>query len=264
LPPISERIKNKLLRLYNRAFRNPSGKYFCPVCATPVCFFLPMSVFYKENQTRYRYPYTWDDAETLNHTAYECPNCRATDRDRLYALFIAKQVAKSQSLELLEIAPSKQLSAMIKSYGKISLRTADLMMDEVDDKIDITDMKCYPANRFDAFICSHVLEHVPNDIKALCELRRILKPGGWGIVMVPVILAAEKIDEDPTLEDVAERWRRFGQYDHIRTYSKNGLLERIAAAGLTVHQYDKDNFGTEIFARHGISPKSVLYVVGKA
>jgi SAM-dependent methyltransferase len=222
-----------------------------------------MSVFYKENQTRYGYPYTWDDAETLNHTAYECPNCRATDRDRLYALFISKRVAKSEPLDLLEIAPSRQLSAMLKSYGKISLRTADLMMDEVDDKIDITDMKCYPANRFDGFICSHVLEHVPNDVKALCELRRILKPGGWGIVMVPVILAAEKIDEDPTLEGVAERWRRFGQYDHIRTYSKNGLLERIATAGFIAHEYGKDYFGAEAFARNGISAKSILYVVEK-
>ncbi len=223
-----------------------------------------MSVFYKENQVKFGYLYTWEDAETLNHAAYECPNCRATDRDRLYALFVGKRVARSESLELLEIAPSRQLSAMLKSHGKIALRTADLMMDEVDDKIDITDMKCYPANRFDAFICSHVLEHVPNDVKALCELRRILKPGGWGIVMVPVILAADKIDEDPTLEDVAERWRRFGQYDHIRTYSKKGLLERIAAAGLIVHEYGNDFFGADVFARNGISARSILYVVEKA
>ena len=179
-------------------------------------------------------------------------------------MFIAKRVSKSEAIDLLEIAPSRQLSEMVKSYGKISLRTADLMMEDVDDRIDIfSDMKCYSTNRFDAFICSHVLEHVPDDTKALRELYRIMRPGGWGIVMVPIILATDKIDEDPALDDIAERWRRFGQYDHIRTYSKNGWLERVAAAGFTIHQYGQNYFGADLLARNGISNKSVLYVVEK-
>jgi SAM-dependent methyltransferase len=223
-----------------------------------------MSVFYKENQAKYRYSYSWDDAETLNHTAYSCPLCHATDRDRLYALYISKRVSRSDAINLLEIAPSKPLSAMLKAYGRISLRTADLTMQDVDDHIDIAAMSCYVDGKFDAFICSHVLEHVPDDAKALSELFRILKPSGWGILMVPVILAANEIDEDPTLEDVGERWRRFGQYDHIRTYSKNGLLGRIANAGFVVGQYGKDYFGADQFARHGVSDKSILYVVEKS
>ena len=81
--------------------------------------------------------------------------------------------------------------------------------------------------------------------------------------MVPVITAAVDIDEDPLLEDVAERWRRFGQYDHIRTYSRSGFLERIESAGLLARQYGKDYFGPETFERYGISPKSILYVVHK-
>lgn len=257
------KANHKLQRIYNRLLGNLLGKYFCPICAKKVCFFIPMSFFYKENQSKYGYLYSWDDAETLNHKAYSCPHCHATDRDRLYALFIAKRVAKSEALSLLEIAPAKPLSSMLRAYGKISLRTADLMMQEVDDHIDITDMHCYDDNSFDAFICSHVLEHVPDDIKALRELRRILKPSGWGIVMVPVILATNKIDEDPQLEDVGERWRRFGQYDHIRTYSKNGLLQRMEAAGFAVQQLGQDYFGAEVFGRHGISEKSMLYVVAK-
>jgi SAM-dependent methyltransferase len=263
LAQTTEKIQNKFFRLHNTVLGGSQGKYLCPVCGQRVCFFLKMSVFYAENQRKHGYPYSLDDAETQNHQAYECPHCRASDRDRLYALYISKRLRPSDAIDLLEIAPSKPLSAMLKQYGKISLRTADLMMPGVDDHIDITDMACYGEARFDAFICSHVLEHVPDDAKALRELHRILKPGGWGILMVPVIPAAEKVDEDPDLKDEAERWRRFGQYDHIRLYSKKGLLERIAAAGFRTRQYGQDYFGAESFWRHGLSPKSVLYVVEK-
>jgi SAM-dependent methyltransferase len=207
--------------------------------------------------------YSLDDAETLNYKAYSCPHCYASDRDRLFALYIAKRVTKCDVIDLLEIAPSEPLSAMVRARGGISLRTADLMMEGVDDHIDITDMKCYRDESFHAFICSHVLEHVPDDVKALRELFRILKPNGWGIVMVPVIVVADEIDEDPLLEDVGERWRRFGQYDHIRNYSKKGLLERIETAGFTARQLGKEYFGADVFARHGISDKSILYVVQK-
>jgi SAM-dependent methyltransferase len=258
------KIDHKLRRIYNKLFSNLCGKYFCPVCQRKACSFIPMSAFYKENQSKYGYQYTWDDAETLNHKAYSCPHCYAPDRDRLYALYISKRVLKSDAIEMLEIAPSLSLNAMIRGYGRISVRTADLMMEGVDDIIDITNMSCYADGRFDAFICSHVLEHVPDDNKALRELYRVLKPGGWGILMVPVILAAQQIDEDPFLEDVGERWRRFGQYDHIRTYSKSGLLERIANAGFITYQYGKEYFGEEAFARYSISDKSILYVVEKS
>jgi SAM-dependent methyltransferase len=257
------KIDHKLRRIYNKLFANLFGGFFCPVCHRRVCSFVPVSNFYKVNQKKYGYPYSWDHAETMNYKAYSCPHCDAADRDRLYALYISKRVLKGEAIEMLEIAPAKPLSSMLRAYGKVSLRTADLLMEGVDDYIDITNMKCYGDNRFDAFICSHVLEHVPDDAKALRELFRILKPGGWGILMVPVILAGDKIDEEPLLADVAERWRRFGQYDHIRTYSKNGLLERIETAGFITRQYGVQYFGADVFARHGISQKSVLYVVEK-
>src|SRR5450759_141007 len=152
---------------------------------------------------------------------------------------------------------------MVKKTGKITRRTADLMMDGVDDHIDITDMNCYAEGAFDAFICSHVLEHVPDDLKALRELFRILKPGGWGILMVPIILTLDQIDEDPLLEDIAERWRRFGQDDHVRMYSRNGFVERAEGAGFIVRQYGQEYFGANVFKKHGISDKSILYIVEK-
>ena len=105
----------------------------------------------------------------------------------------------------------------------------------VDDKVDISNMWLYDNNQFDFFICSHVLEHVPDDHKALSELHRILKPGGTGILMVPIILGLEEIDEDPFETDESERWRRFGQHDHVRVYSKEGFLKRARDAGFFIY-----------------------------
>jgi SAM-dependent methyltransferase len=252
------KIFNKLNELLDR-------KYFCPVCNKKIHRFLPLPDFYKENLEKHGYAYSFDDAETLNYKAYSCPHCSASDRDRLYALYISKYLKeyKVSNISMLEIAPSRPLTENLKNTGKITLRTADLMMQGVDDCIDITNMTCYGDGAFDSFICSHVLEHVPDDLKAMRELYRILKPGGWGILMVPIPLTLDHIDEDPLLDDVGERWRRFGQDDHVRMYSKNGFVERAEAAGFTVRQYGQEYFGLDTFKTHGISEKSVLYVVEK-
>ena len=113
------------------------------------------------------------------------------------------------------------------------------------------------------YYCSHVLEHVPDDKKALCELYRILKPQGLGILMVPIILDLAEIDEEPTVIDETERWRRFGQNDHVRLYSKNGFIKRVKDAGFLIHQYGKDYFGEKLFEQNGITNQSILYVVEK-
>jgi ubiquinone/menaquinone biosynthesis C-methylase UbiE len=130
----------------------------------------------------------------------------------------------------------------------------------VDFAVDISDMSIIPSESYDMFICSHVLEHVDDDRKALSELFRILKPGGAGILMVPIILRIDKIDEDPTIMDVETRWQRFGQYDHVRLYSKNGFIQRIQEAGFVLAEYGVEHFGREVFIESGISLKSVLYI----
>ena len=76
-------------------------------------------------------------------------------------------------------------------------------------------------------------------------------------------MATDEIDEDLECVDEAERWRRFGQDDHLRLYSKRGFLERVREAGFKVHELGKDFFGEDLFERTGISGQSVLYVVEK-
>jgi SAM-dependent methyltransferase len=133
-------------------------------------------------------------------------------------------------------------------------------MDGVDDIVDITDMSDYADGSFDLFICSHVLEHVSDDRRALTELHRILAPGGVGIVMVPVAPEGA-FDEDPLVTDERERWRRFAQGDHVRLYDKSTLQTRIRDSGFELEALDSRAFGPTDFGKYGIAPGSVLYTV---
>lgn len=259
-------MKNYFANLYRLIISQARYKLKCPVCGATDVKFEPLPDYYIKNLKDNGFAYSLDDFETLNHRAYSCSNCGASDRDRLYALYLMRYLDqhKGISLKVLDIAPSAPITNYLKSTDGIMLRTADLMMQDVDDSIDITNMECYSDAAFDSFICSHVLEHVPDDSKALHELYRILKPGGWGVLMVPVLHAISHIDEDPSLSDVSERWRRFAQDDHVRMYSKKGFIERIEAVGFSVCQCDQKYFGKHVFREHGVTDKSVLYVVHKA
>jgi SAM-dependent methyltransferase len=247
------------------------AKYDCPVCDARVSAFRPLPEYYSENLEKYGWPYAVTEAETCNHLGYLCPNCEASDRDRLYAIYVKAYLQRLQPgsvIRMVDFAPSPPLSHFIRkeiahATQDIFYRTADAFAANVDDTVDISDLKPYEDDYFDFFLCSHVLEHVTDDRKALHELHRILKNGGKGILMVPIILSINEIDEDPTIVDEGERWRRFGQNDHVRLYSKYGFLERVREAGFTVYQHGKDFFGEELFSRSGISTESVLYVVEK-
>ena len=259
---------NIVKRVYGRLKRDTlrliGPKRYCIICDRNFRGkFLPISKYYIENIKRTGFPYKFDDAETINYKEFNCPFCDSVDRERLYALFMAKKIQENQIYNLLDIAPSQILQEYLKKYSQIKYRSADLSMEGVDDIVDVMDMKIYPDCSFDIFICSHVLEHVLDDKKALRELRRILKPDGFGICMVPIISKLKEIDEDITITDPNERWRRFGQDDHVRLYSKQGYIDRLTEAGFKVEQYTVDSFSLREFILQGISPKSVLYIVKK-
>ena len=209
------------------------------------------------------YPYGFDDAETLNYKEYNCPNCKSLDRDRLYALFLEKELGKDKNYDLLDFAPAPGLRKRLKEYPNVRYRCADLFKEDVDDKVDIMNMNIYPDNSFDVFICSHILEHVEDDKKAMRELYRVLRPGGFGIAMVPIVLHLQTMDEDISITDPLERWRRFGQDDHVRLYSRSEFIKRLSATGFHVQQVSSKDFDANDLALYGISPTSVLYIVRK-
>ena len=205
---------------------------------------------------------TDDPYEMINPVEYICPNCEAVDRERAYALVMKKVLPQDKNFKILDIAPRKCLENFVKNnFPKAEYKTCDLFMPDVDYKLDITDMKDIADGSFDFFICSHVLEHVTDDLKAMRELNRILSADGKGIVVVPINLNQTEIDEDPSVTDVTERWQRFGQDDHVRAYSKKGFVARLEKAGFKVAEYDKNFFGAEKMAENGLTETSVVYVV---
>ena len=143
-------------------------------------------------------------------------------------------------------------------------RSADLFQDNVDDKVDITDMNIYDDESFDIFICSHILEHVEDDIEAMKELFRITKPNGVGLCLVPIMLSLQSsVENEEYLKSEKLRWKYFGQGDHVRMYSKNDFVYRLQSVGFTVEQCGLDYFGKDIFESSGLDEKSILYVVKK-
>lgn len=237
---------------------------YCPVCCCKVDMFRPLADEYASNARKYGYQY-FGQGETINVHEYSCPNCGASDRERLYALYLKRNDSKETGArpKLLHIAPEPALRDYIQRQGIFDYRTADSTMEDVDDQIDLTCMHQYQDGVYDCFICSHVLEHVADDGLAIAELFRILKPGGWGILMAPVNVHLAATVEDPSVTDEAERWRLFGQGDHVRLYAKHDFIERIRAPGFLVEQLDASFFGIRTFARTGITRKSVLYIVRK-
>jgi SAM-dependent methyltransferase len=268
---IPTRVKASISVLLGRSKAVPivalisPGTYYCPVCESRIREFNRLPDFYQAKQDEVGYIHPVYQIETINRLCYSCPNCGASDRERLYALYFCKIFKDShKSFKMLDIAPAKPLQKFIRRYFQnVEYRSADLMMEGVDDAVDITHMDIYPDNRFDFFICSHVLEHIEEDSKAMRELHRVLKPGGFGIAMVPILLSLKEDYENPEAKTEDERWKHFGQNDHVRFYSKPGFIKKLEGVGFKVNQYDINSFGADLFKESGIHPRSVLYLVSK-
>jgi SAM-dependent methyltransferase len=237
----------------------------CSVCSSHVHGFDKLPDYYHEQLDKNNFIFSIFQFETLNWLQYSCPVCGASDRDRLYALYFKREISRIGSeSHFLDIAPAKVLQNFIKhTYPQSKYRSADLLMTDVDDRVDVTEMGIYGDNTFDFYICSHVLEHIPDDRKAIRELHRVLKPGGKGIAMAPIILNLDADYENYKAVTPEDRWMHFEQDDHIRMYSKNGFVDKLTSAGFIVHQLDINFFGSDTFYRHGIHPRSVLYITEK-
>ena len=259
---IPGRARSRIISKFGRAWQ-----FFCPVCEDRVPGFSPLPDFYFQQLKEHGSDLQLTDFETCNFRAYQCPHCGAADRDRLYALYLAARLPSTEAQQanfcLLDIAPAIALSSHIRRKYRIRYRTADLFQKNVDDRVDITSMNCYADASFDAFICSHVLEHVENDRKAMAELLRVLKPGGWGIAMVPISSTLKEGREIQTATTVNERWKHFGQGDHVRLYSREGFVRQLREAGFMVNQFGSEHFKAEEMTRSGLSNSTMLYVVEK-
>lgn len=257
------------LSFYLKRFVGKVPPFYCNVCCRPVFAFRPLPDYYRLMGGRFGWPYSESQAETCNASHYTCPWCQASDRDRLIAWCFSEHlthVTPGTPFAMLDFAPAASLSrffrrALSASSVNWTYRSADLFAHGVDDKVDIMDMSIYRDGQWDLFVCSHVLEHVPDDRRALAELRRVTRNNGRGFLLVPIVIGLTGIDEDPSVVDIGERWRRFGQDDHVRLYSREGFIERIQEAGFECQRFpDASLTATAMLDRLGLSPTSCLYV----
>ncbi|MFZ5810993.1 MAG: methyltransferase domain-containing protein [Thermodesulfobacteriota bacterium] len=161
-----------------------------------------------------------------------CPDCTSLERHRALWVFLERHTSlfSSPRLRMLHFAPEACLEKRFRQALGKGYLTADLLDPRADVRADITNLR-FPDASFDAILCSHVLEHVPDDRAAMRELHRVLDADGVAVVMVP--LKGETTEEDLSITDPDERTRRYGQSDHVRYYGMD-IVDRLRDAGFTV------------------------------
>jgi SAM-dependent methyltransferase len=170
-----------------------------------------------------------------------CPKCGSLDRDRrLWQLLESRFLMNNP--KILDFSPSRSLYNKHKSIPKTDYSSTDLSGHFLSDfQYDITQMGDVKPNTYDLITCYHILEHIEKDTLAMSELSRVLKPDGHIIIQTP--FKDGEIYENPLIISPEERLKHFGQEDHVRIYSKEGLKNRLESIGLKVEvkHYENSN-----------------------
>jgi len=192
---------------------NPAGGVTCPCCGRQFREFSPVGVRKRRNAL--------------------CPVCGSRERHRAIWLYLKRRTdLLSARLRVLHFAPAPALQQILGSLPNLDYITADLCSPRAMLKMDITDIYL-KDNCVDVILCVHVLEHVTDDRKAMLELLRVLRPGGWAILQTPFDPKRESTFEDPGITRPEDRERVYGQKDHVRIYGRD-YLDRLAEAGFAV------------------------------
>ena len=185
-----------------------------------------IKAFYKGNRftdpidgSSYRtfLPYGYDK---LRQNAL-CPGTLSLERHRYLWLYLQRKTTfLEEELKVLHVAPEQVFYTKFKQFDHWNYTTTDLHSPLADVKADICALP-FEDNSYDLILCNHVLEHIPDDLKAMEELYRVLKKGGTLIAQVPLNENAETTFEDDSITDPTERTKIFGQYDHVRVYGQD-------------------------------------------
>ncbi|NYJ28440.1 class I SAM-dependent methyltransferase [Allomuricauda sp. ARW1Y1] len=168
------------------------------------------------------------------------PSTLSLERHRLLWLYLKNKTDFfTRPIKLLHFAPEQAFYQRFKKLDHITYTTTDLNSPLADVKADICHLP-FDDDTFDVILCNHVLEHIPDDTKAMQELYRVMKPGGWGIFQIPQDLKREQTFEDNTITDRKERARIFGQYDHVRIYGRD-YFDKLRSVGFKVEEVDYTN-----------------------
>ncbi len=163
------------------------------------------------------------------------PGTLSLERHRLFWLYLENETtffSNDKKIKLLHFAPEQAFYKRFKNMENLDYITTDLNSPLADVKADICNLP-FKDNEFDFIFCNHVLEHIPDDTKAMQELYRVLAPGGIGIFQIPQDLSRATTFEDDTISDKKKRAKIFGQYDHVRVYGRD-YFDKLRSIGFDV------------------------------
>ncbi|SNT04544.1 Methyltransferase domain-containing protein [Ekhidna lutea] len=220
------------------------NKVECPVCESRFRKFLPYGRKSRSNAL--------------------CPKCLALERHRLIWLYLKRKTDFfTKEAKMLHVAPELCFMSRFDALENLEYITADIESPLAKVKMDIHQIP-FEDNSVDIIFCNHVLEHVDDDRKALSEMLRVLKPGGWAILQVPFFYPLPKTTyEDKAIVEPKEREKAFGQDDHVRMYGED-YGQRLGEAGFkVVEERIIDELSSEEKTRFALPEKEVIYKVVK-
>ncbi|NLK94080.1 MAG: glycosyltransferase [Clostridiales bacterium] len=233
----------------------------CNICNSYVDGFLPYKEG-KEQENLLKYNMIGSD---INN--FSCPKCYSTDRTRHLFMYLNKLglINELKGKQILHIAPEIHLYQIISNLEPERYVCGDLFPENAQvpsEKVDITNIQ-YNDETFDIIICNHVLEHVPDDKKAMSEFYRVLKKGGFAILQTPYSPVIEKSYEDFSLNTDELRLKHFGQEDHVRIFGLD-LFNKISEVGFNLDiKKNDDLFSSEECRKFGVNPREDLILVRK-
>ncbi|MFZ5553809.1 MAG: class I SAM-dependent methyltransferase [Bacteroidota bacterium] len=219
------------------------NKVECTVCEKKFRKFLPYGTYQRDNVL--------------------CPHCLTLERHRLFWLYLKQQTDffKKQH-NVLHIAPEQCFYKTFRNMKSIKYTTADLESPLADVKMDLHHMP-FEDNSYDVIFCNHVLEHVEDDHQCMKELYRVLAPGGFAIMQVPIDYNRATTYEDKSITSPEEREKHFWQKDHVRLFGLD-YPDKLSAAGFKVeHNKMAAEMPEELANRYRLQREEVLYVCRK-
>ena len=166
-----------------------------------------------------------------------CPGTLSLERHRLLWLYLERETNFiDNAIKVLHVAPEQVFYQKFRTFSHWEYTTTDLHSPLAEIKADLCELP-FQDNYYDLILCNHVLEHIPEDQKAMQEMYRVLKPGGTLIAQVPLEENRTQTFEDNSITDKATRTEIFGQYDHVRIYGTD-YYTRLESVGFDSHAID--------------------------
>lgn len=239
LKPLEVKIRRLRNRMSPLIYRGDA--VFCPVCERAFSQFLAAG-----SKERHR-------------EGAVCPFCRSRERDRLNSLFFKQnqELFSGDSVAFLHVAPEPELAKLFKEKAGAGYMDADLMRKDVMVKLDVSDMQ-FEDNHFDAIYCSHVLQDVPDDSKAIQECYRVLKPGGWAILNVAI--HGDETEYFDTPGNQRKIWDKRPD-EFLRRYGRD-YTEKLKASGFDFNVVTPEDLVGDAAERErlGIATREAGYV----